>query len=987
MAANFDDAEENASGSVDLFSSDLELVSDAGSDQTVGMRFNGIEIPHGATIAQAFVQFQADETSSEATTLTIWGEAVDNATRFAHLDLDLSSRTRTAAAVSWSPPAWRTVGEAGPGQQTPDIAPIIQEIVNRPGWAIENSLVVIITGSGRRVAESYDGRPIAAPLLHLEYIVSDQQPPTVDAGLAQTITLPNSASLDGTITDDGLPNPPGTVTVTWSQLSGPGTVTFADTTAVDTAASFSLAGTYILRLTAFDGERISRDEVTITVNPSGAPPTITSFTPASGQVASVVTVNGSNFSDAVAVAINGAAASFTVVSDNMIYATVPDAGTSGQISVTNGTGIGLSTTNFTVVASPSVLIGAGDIAQCSRSNLGEETAQLLDNIAGTVITLGDNVYPDGTESQFSDCYDPTWGRHKARIRPAPGNHDYHIPDAEGYFSYFGPAAGKIGEGYYSYDLGGWHIIVLNSECDQVGGCESNSPQSQWLQADLAANPSTCTLAYWHKPRFSSSSKHGSDTQFQDFWQLLYDAGADIVLGSHDHSYERFAPQDPNGLADPQRGLREFVVGTGGAGLHPFGPPEANSEVREDITHGVLKLTLHPTSYDWEFVPIAGQNFTDAGSGLCHQVNQVPSVNAGPDQTIFFPNSANLNGIVTDDGLPDPPGAVTTTWSQVSGPSMATFADASAVATTASFSEVGSYVLRLTADDGEFSASDEVTIMVVEEGKEVITVETRVMTGSDDAEESASGSVSLTSSDLELVFDGDDQTVGIRFNNVTVPQEATVVKAYVQFQVDETPSDPANLTIQGQAADNATTFIDVGGNISSRNETTAAVEWSPAAWPVAGQAGPDQQTPDISPIIEEIVNRDGWSSGNSLVILITGNGERVAESYNGNPNGAPLLHVEYSIGAPNDAPVAVDDAYTTDEDVPLNAAAPGVLGTDTDADGDPLTAVLVSDVSNGTLSLAPNGSFSYTPDLNFNGTDSFTYVANDGQADSNVATVT
>jgi hypothetical protein len=642
VAAIFDDAEEDASGNVGLFSGDLELVSDVGGDQTVGMRFNGIEIPQGATIAKAYVQFQVDETTSQATTLSIRGEAVDNAIAFSSVDFDLSSRTQTAAAVPWSPPAWTTVGEAGPDQQTSDIAPIVQEIVNRPGWAIENSLVVIITGTGRRVAESYDGHAPGAPLLHLEYIVSDQQPPTVDAGLAQTITLPNSAPLDGTVTDDGLPNPPGMVTATWSQLSGPGTVTFSDATAVDTTANFSLAGIYVLRLTAFDGERISRDEVTITVNPASAPPTVTSFTPTSGQVASVVTVNGSNFSDAVAVAINGVVTRFTVVSDSEIHATVPDGATTGPISLTNGTGSGLSTTDFTVVASPPVLVGAGDISRCSNDQ-DEETAKLLDNITGTVITLGDNAYPDGTDSQFSDCYDPTWGRHKARTRPAPGNHDYHVPDAAGYFNYFGPAAGEIGKGYYSYDLGGWHIIALNSECNQVGGCESNSPQGQWLQADLAANPSTCTLAYWHKPRFSSGSSHGSDTTFQDFWQLLYDAGADVVLGGHDHSYERFAPQDPNGVADPERGLHEFVVGTGGTGLNPFGPSEPNSEVREDMTHGVLKLTLHPSSYDWEFVPIAGQNFTDSGSGLCHQVNQVPSVDAGPDQTIFFPNSANLNG--------------------------------------------------------------------------------------------------------------------------------------------------------------------------------------------------------------------------------------------------------------------------------------------------------------------------------------------------------
>jgi hypothetical protein len=296
----------------------------------------------------------------------------------------------------------------------------------------------------------------------------------------------------------------------------------------------------------------------------------------------------------------------------------------------------LDNANITDLNNMTVLVGAGDIAGCgSQKDL--ETALLLDNIPGTVFTLGDNVYPDGADLEFSDCYDPTWGRHKARTRPAPGNHDYHTSGASGYFNYFGAAAGDADKGYYSYDVGDWHVIALNSECAEVGGCEMGSPQGQWLQADLAANPKACTLAYWHHPRFSSGW-HGSNASYQDFWQLLYDAGADVVLNGHDHTYERFAPQDPTGISDPGRGIREFVVGTGGAGLYSFGIPEPNSEVRENSTHGVLKLTLHPTSYDWELVPIAGQTFTDSGSASCvvassNSINvpgDAPTIQAGID---------------------------------------------------------------------------------------------------------------------------------------------------------------------------------------------------------------------------------------------------------------------------------------------------------------------------------------------------------------------
>jgi hypothetical protein len=257
-----------------------------------------------------------------------------------------------------------------------------------------------------------------------------------------------------------------------------------------------------------------------------------------------------------------------------------------------------------------VLVGAGDIAYCG-SDGAAQTARLLDQIDGTVVTLGDNAYAAGTAEQFRDCYDPTWGRHKARTRPSPGNHDYGTPGAAGYFAYFGENAGPDGRGYYSYDLGAWHIISLNSEI----GAGPESEQALWLAADLAAHPATCTLAYWHKPLFSSGSVHGNDPHMQPIWDLLARAGADVVLTGHDHIYERFAPQNSSGAADPQ-GIRQFVVGTGGASLYGIGSVKANSEVRGTDAYGVLKLQLHAAGYDWEFVPVEGANFNDSGSAAC-----------------------------------------------------------------------------------------------------------------------------------------------------------------------------------------------------------------------------------------------------------------------------------------------------------------------------------------------------------------------------------
>jgi acid phosphatase type 7 len=297
------------------------------------------------------------------------------------------------------------------------------------------------------------------------------------------------------------------------------------------------------------------------------------------------------------------------------------AGLSGLVP---GSSAPLLKTVLAQTAAP-VLVGAGDITSCDQTR-DEATAQLIDGIAGTVFTLGDNAYPDGTPMQFNNCYGPTWGRHKDRTRPSPGNHDYITSGAIGYYTYFGTTASPLDtdctsncKGYYSYNLGDWHIIVLNSELNHDAG----SAQEQWLRADLTANQSMCTLAYWHKPRFSSGL-HGNNADVQPFWQALYDYGADVVLNGHDHSYERFASQNPTGQADP-RGIREFVVGTGGAALYSFLTIRPNSEVRSNDTWGVLKLTLHPTSYDWEFIPVPGQTFRDSGTGNC--------VSTGPAQTL------------------------------------------------------------------------------------------------------------------------------------------------------------------------------------------------------------------------------------------------------------------------------------------------------------------------------------------------------------------
>lgn len=259
-----------------------------------------------------------------------------------------------------------------------------------------------------------------------------------------------------------------------------------------------------------------------------------------------------------------------------------------------------------------VLVGAGDIANCETPG-DEATARLLDLYPdATVFTAGDNVYYHGNASEFRDCYDPTWGRHKGRTRPAPGNHDYETPGASGYFDYFGGNAGPRGLGYYTFDVGSWRIYSLNSEPSLAG---VGSSQMAWLKGELASRPANCSIAIWHHPVFTSGP-NGPNPYMREILRVLYDNNVDIVLNGHDHLYERFAPQDPDGRVDFNRGIRQFTVGTGGTSLYQNVTVAANSE-RIASVWGILRLVLNPGEYEWEFVPVGETGFRDSGTGKCH----------------------------------------------------------------------------------------------------------------------------------------------------------------------------------------------------------------------------------------------------------------------------------------------------------------------------------------------------------------------------------
>jgi acid phosphatase type 7 len=262
-----------------------------------------------------------------------------------------------------------------------------------------------------------------------------------------------------------------------------------------------------------------------------------------------------------------------------------------------------------------VLVGAGDISHCENDN-DEDTARLVEGIEGTVFTTGDNVYEDATDRTFRECYHPTWGRFRDRTRPVPGNHDYHVEDGAAYYRYFGEAAGRPGEGWYTYDLGPWRIYALNTNCSAIGGCGPDSPQTTWLREDLEARPNRCTIAIFHHPRWATGH-HGDSDFVDDIWEALDDAGVELVLNGHEHHYERYAPRRPDGTVDHERGIRQIIVGTGGRSRNGFESEDQASEIRSDDAYGVLKLSLRDDEYRWRFIPVPRHDFTDSGSDRCH----------------------------------------------------------------------------------------------------------------------------------------------------------------------------------------------------------------------------------------------------------------------------------------------------------------------------------------------------------------------------------
>src|SRR5437867_164127 len=501
--------------------------------------------------------------------------------------------------------------------QTAQYAAITRDAFGNPlggrtvTWSSSNPAVATVNGAGQAtgvavgaatLTATSEGKSGTAALLVTNVPVASVavSPASASVQVGQTVQLAATPR-------DANGNPLSGRAVSWASsntavatVSGSGLVTGVTAgSATITATSEGQGGTATITVAAPAPAPVA--SVTVTPAPASVPTSQTVQLTATLKDANGNTLTGRT----VAWASNNTAVA-TVTGSGMVSGVT--AGTA-SIAATSETVTGTSALTVTAAAASYVLVGAGDIADCDAS----ATAALLDNIPGTVFTAGDNAYPNGSSADYTQCYDPSWGRHKVRTRPSPGNHDHNTSGAAGYFGYFGAQAGPAGLGYYSYDVGAWHIISLDSNIDMSAG----SAQETWLRADLAASTKRCTIAYWHHPRFSSGTSHGSTGSTQPLWQALYDFGAEIVISGHDHEYERFAPQTADGTADAARGIRGFVGGTGGAGLYSLGTPLPNSEVGNDNSHGVLKLTLSDGSYTWEFIPVAGDSFRDSGSGTCH----------------------------------------------------------------------------------------------------------------------------------------------------------------------------------------------------------------------------------------------------------------------------------------------------------------------------------------------------------------------------------
>lgn len=934
-----DDAEQALSGWTGLSSSDLELTTDGSTQQVVGVRFAGLQVPRGATVTRAWVQFRADETSSGTADLTLRAEAADDTPTYRSTSGDLTSRQTTPTSVAWSPPSWSSVGETGTAQRTPDVSSLVQAVVDRPGWAAGNALALQVSGTGRRTAEAFEGGAAYAPLLHVEFSVDGggdpvNQPPTVNAGADRILRLPDSLALDATVTDDGLPAP-GSLTYTWSEVSGPGDVTFTTPDSEDSAASFSVEGSYVLRLTAGDGELSGADEVTVTVQPAGGgsggtPGEIPGIEIEShDHLAPVMDANGNLYRVTEDTVANGNRPRMMKSSDGgqtwveQDVANRPTTGdTEGGWMLQDGSTIwfawqksaSVHLTRFRTSDHPTAPdtyeIRTENVA--SPSSPGPQYASLARSADGGLwVAYGDS--PSGGPRSAVVKRTPAGGygtpivldagtatTAPRLVEGADGLTHVFYKDHENHRVYWRTltSAGvlsapvRVDSGGTSttetpltnavaYTDGGEQLLAV-AFADPGGVLRSVEIRDGVVGAEETVSSGPVTI------------NPGDTTNLAAVAHLAVAGTSVVAMWSDAANGDVYRDVRPSGGSWGDDVVTvDTGAGTAGAAWYVYAGvlSETATEARVGFTYDLGPHTDDDSNikYDEVTVPISS-----GGGG--EPTNTGPVVDAGADQGVTLPDGAVLDATVSDDGLPS--GSLTHAWSQVAGPGTVTFTPTDAEDTTATFSEAGTYVLRLTVSDGELSGTDDVTVTVgpPAEGGGGGTIEVRIAATTDDAEQrmASSGSTLVNSSDLELTTDGKTvQVVGLRFAGLEIPRDATITGASVQFHTDEVSTGAVDLTLRAEAADDAPTYQNVRGEITSRATTAETVRWAPPAWDTVGEAGAAQRTPDLSPLVQAVVSRPGWVQGNALALQIAGTGRRTAESFDGDASLAPVLHVEYS----------------------------------------------------------------------------------------------
>ena len=985
-AASSDDAEEGPSGSVNLTSSDLELVVDGTSTQTVGIRWTGITVPPGATITAAWVQFVTDEAQSIATNLVIRGLAADNAATFVATAGNISARARTSASINWAPAAWPTIGQTTGAQRTPDLTPIVQEIVNRSGWASGNALAVVITGTGRRTAYAIEGSATLSPLLHIEYSTG---PPPADFPPVAGLSLSQNASPFLTVTANGSTSTDGDHTPIASYRFDFGDGTPAVTTTAPTATAthtYATEGKYTVTLIVTDTAALASTPVTADITvvaPPDLPPAAALSVTQSAPLTARADASASTDTDLTPIAsytfdFGDGSPAVTVLSPTAVathaYAVA------GPYTITLIVTDSANNASSPVTAGITVderVAGSAERRITASSDDAEEPTGSAVNLSSSDLEL------------IQDSAAQTVGLRWTAVAI--------------------PAGATIEAAYVQFAAREAHTEVTNLV---IRGQAADNPVTFTTAVSNVSTRARTTASSNWSPAAWTANANGPAQRTSDLKTVIQEivnrpgwasgnALALIVTGTGHRT--AWAIDGSAGLAP----LLHVDYSTGPP--PPDFPPVAGLSV-EQIASPFLTVTANgSTSTDGDLTPIASYRF-DFGDGTPPVTTTAPTATATHTYAAEGPYTVEL--IVTDTAAlastpvtadvtvvapPDlPPAAglsVTQTAPLTARADASTstdtdltpiasytfdFGDGTPLETTNAptaiashtYATGGTYIVTLIVIDSANNASAPVTASITVDERIAGTAERRVAVSSDDAEEPTGSSVNLSSSDLELIQDASAQTVGLRWTGITIPRGATIEAAYVQFAAREAHTEATNLVIRGQAADNPVTFTTAAGNVSTRTRTTATANWSPAAW-TANATGAAQRTSELKSVIQEIVNRPGWASGNALALIITGTGHRTAWAIDGQPANAPLLHVDYSVGPPPpESPPVAGLSVTQLATPPLTVTADGSSSTDVDlhpiasytfdfGDGSPLVTTnaptatathTYSDVANYTVTL-------------------------------------